>query len=160
MFICQIYFGQFLSVHFPITWESLNLRLTFAICRKRDSRSLLFKSVFVHINILFCLVSSAEYSDTEWKTKLTPDQYWVCRQKGTEPVRPSNNNWLQAQVQDFSLSKKLCLVVSITSPGFFCEHDLKWSLMCGCWKLLPVFCYCIHFKQKLIRTALNRSCNK
>ena len=46
MFICQIDFGQFLSVHFPITWESLNLRLTFAICRKRDSRSLYYSKVY------------------------------------------------------------------------------------------------------------------
>ena len=47
MFICQIYVGQFLSAHFPITWESLNLCLTFAIRCKRDSKSLYYSEVYL-----------------------------------------------------------------------------------------------------------------
>lgn len=39
IYMYQIYFVQFLSAHFLI-WEILNLDLTFAICRKRDSNSL------------------------------------------------------------------------------------------------------------------------
>ena len=36
-------------------------------------------------------------------------------------------NWMQAQIQDFSQSKKLCLLVSIASPAsfWFSEHDLS-----------------------------------
>ena len=29
--------------------------------------------------------------DSEWKTKLTPEQYSVCRRKGTEPVSSNMN---------------------------------------------------------------------
>lgn len=39
--------------------------------------------------------------DSEWKTKLTPEQYSVCREKGTEPVgsnmkkKIKNDIWCQ-----------------------------------------------------------------
>ena len=58
--------------------------------------------------------------------------------------------------------QRKCLVVSIASPGLFrfSEHDFKWPLARGCWKLLPVcVCMFLNFVFILIDRAKARSIN-
>ena len=49
------------------------------------------------------------------------------------------NYWSQAQVQYFSLSKKVSCGFNCQVSFQFNEHDLKWPLACWGWKLLLVF---------------------
>ena len=58
--------------------------------------------------------------------------------------------------------QRKCLVVSIASPGLFrfSEHDFKWPLARGCWKLLPVcVCMFLNFVFILIDRAKAKSIN-
>ena len=54
-------------------------------------------------------------------------------------------------------------MVSIASPGsnsfWFSGHNLGWPFAHGCWKLLHMFFYCIHFN-KSIYVTLKRPYNK
>ena len=71
----------------------------------------------------------------------------------------------EAQVQNFSLSKKLCLVVSIASPAswfWFSEHDFKWPVMRGYWKLFQVFfiVFILRIGLTLLGLCMWKSCEK
>ena len=66
-------------------------------------------------------------------------------------------NWTQAQIQDFSQSKKLCLLVSIASPAsfWFSEHDLLHTNVENYFQ-----CSFIAFIVFNLRIALKRPYNK
>ena len=72
-------------------------------------------------------------------------------------------NWMQAQIQDFSQSKKLCLLVSIASPAsfWFSEHDLSHTdvenyFQCSC-ILFIVFNLRIALKGHIINNLFTSS---
>ena len=66
-------------------------------------------------------------------------------------------NWMQAQIQDFSQSKKLCLLVLIASPAsfWFSEHDLSHTDVENYFQ-----CSFIVFTVFNLRIALKRPYNK